>query len=62
MRRTATGYPEVIQPVLDRVKSLDNASVVNLVERIPPDWMSRPARDFAIAMICYARDELRRLL
>lgn len=62
VRRTAVIYPEAIQPVLGRVKSLHNDNVTDLVERVPPDWMSRSARDFAITMICYASDQLKGLL
>lgn len=61
VRRTAVAYPEALQPVLGRVKSLHNATVADLVERVPRDWMSRPARDFAITMIRYSMDELGRL-
>lgn len=62
VRRTASVYPDVLQPVLGRVKSLHDATVADLVERIPRDWMSRPARDFTIALLCYSKDELGRLL
>lgn len=62
VRRTAGVYPEAIHPVLGRVRSLHNATVADLVESVPRDWMSRPAKDFAITMICYSMDELGRLL
>lgn len=61
VRRTAVVCPEVLQPVLARVRSLHNATVADLVEGVPRDWMSRPARDFTLAMICYSMDELGRL-
>ena len=62
VRRTAAVYPEALQPVLSRVKSMHSVTVTDLVDRIPRDWMSRSARDVAITMICYSMDELGRLL
>lgn len=62
VRRTAAAYPESLQPVLSRVKSIHSVTVTDLVDRIPRDWMSRSARDFATTMICYSMDELGRLL
>lgn len=62
VRRTAVVCPDALRPVLGRVKSIHSVTVTDLVDRIPSDWMSRPARDFTTAMICYSMDELGRLL
>lgn len=62
VRRVADAYPAALQPVLRRVKSLQDATVTDVVDRVPHDWISRPARDFATTMLCYAMKELRKLL
>ena len=62
VREAAREYPAALQPVLGRVKSLRDDAVADVVNRVPSDWMSRPARDFAVKMLCYAMKELRELL
>jgi hypothetical protein len=41
---------------------LDMFSLRATVDRIPEDWMSKLARDFALALVGYSLDELRKLL
>ena len=62
VRRAADAHPAAVQPVLRRVKSLQDGAVTDVVNGVPCDWMSRPARDFTVTMLCYATKELRRLL
>lgn len=62
VRRAVDVYPEILQPVLRRIKSLQDGAVTDAVNGVPRDWMSRPARDFTVTMLCYATKELGRLL
>ena len=61
VRRASDAYPEALQPVLRRIKSLQDGTLTDVVDGVPHDWMSRPARDFAVTMLCYTVKELRRL-
>lgn len=62
VRRAAAAYPEALQPVLRRIKSLQDGTATDVVDGVPRDWMSGSARDFAVKMLCYAMKELRELL
>ena len=46
---------------LARLRRLDPATIAAIVDRIPDDWMSPPARTFAMALLCYNLNELRDL-
>ena len=49
--------PYIARP-LDLLASLRDSHVSEIVDRIPADWMSRPAREFASALIRHSRDRL----
>ncbi len=47
----AVRYPEFFKPWQTRVEELDENSLLNLVERIPPSRMSPLAKSFALALL-----------
>lgn len=61
VRRAAHKYPELFFPALVGLEKLDEKSVDDLVNRVSSDWMSLPARKFAIALICYSLEQLQEL-
>jgi len=52
----------VFRKALQKINVLDMFHVREIVDRIPEDWMSVPARDFALALVDYSLDEMRKLL
>ena len=47
---------------LERLSSLRDSDVGEIMGRIPADWMSTPAKEFAVTLIRYNRDRLLELL
>lgn len=62
VRRASTDDPALFQKVLQKVNVLDMFQIREVVDRIPEEWMSVPARDFALALVGYSLDELRKSL
>ena len=55
-------YGDFLSPCLQKLSSLDDRKVVDVVGRVPHDWMSNAARRFAIKLIGYNCKELRKLV
>ena len=51
-------YPDFFLPAIENLKSLDQGSFIELVDRVPCSWMSPSARNFAIAQIRYSFEQL----
>ncbi len=47
---------------LERLSSLVDSDVAEIIARVPADWMSTPAREFAATLIRYNRDRLLELV
>lgn len=62
VRRAADGYPDFLSRALGRLEALNEPAVRAIVRRVPADWMSPLARQFAIALVLYNLSELRRLM
>ena len=62
VRRSSRDDPSLFGPILERVSAIGEQEVRGLVNRVPEDWMSGCARDFAIALMCYNLKELQRLI
>jgi len=58
VRRAVVEHPSQFAPALERVAQLRDALVTEIVDRVPKDWMSPAARDFAVKLIAYNRDQL----
>lgn len=60
-RLASRRYPSVFLAALDRIHRLSIGGVRNLVHRVPDDWMSLPARDFACRSMEISIGQLRRI-
>ena len=61
IRRATVVMPELLDAALGRLERLDQRTVEAIVERVPADWMTPLAREFAAELICYNMGELKRL-
>ncbi len=62
VRRCVGDRPTLFAPALKRAAETSADDVQRIVSRIPDGWMSRTARDFAVALMGYNLDELRKLV
>ena len=60
VRRAVCEYPDIFQMAIRRLTNMNEHSLHEIVTRIPDDWMSSSAREFATAMMRYNLDELRK--
>jgi hypothetical protein len=51
-------YPKLFERWWQRLAELDELQMRQIVELVPPDWISPQARDFALAALCASRHEL----
>ncbi|MDZ4252077.1 MAG: HipA domain-containing protein [Sulfuritalea sp.] len=61
VRRAAALHPELFGAALKRMEKLNRATLQVIVQRVPLDWMSELARNFAIELMCYTLEQLRRI-
>lgn len=61
VRRATARYPSVFRPSLTKVQA-QRGSFEDLVRRVPDDWMSPVARDFAVALMDYNSTQLEQCL
>lgn len=61
VRRATHAYPDLFQPALAKLNRLDEGSLCNIIDRVPSDWISPSARTFALALMRYNLEQLRRL-
>ena len=53
VRLASREYPELIAPALSRVSKLDEKALSEIVERVPADWITPVAMEFAQELLCY---------
>jgi hypothetical protein len=61
VRRAALLHPDLFRPALARLERLSRPKLAAIVARVPEDWMSPMAREFAIELMCYNSEELSKL-
>lgn len=61
VRQAAVAHKELFRSALEKVHKLDLASLGEIVERVPQDWMSAPARRFALDFMSYSVGQLRQV-
>ncbi len=61
VRRASRLHPDLFPASLERLRNLERATLERIVERVPTDWMSELARTFAVELMCYNLDQLRRI-
>ena len=62
VRRAAKTYPSLFDSSKARIQELDENSFAVIVRRIPQNWMTHPAREFAVALLLHNLNELREIL
>ena len=62
VRRAAPTYPDLFHSALAELQKLDEDFISIIVNRVPDNWMSPAARAFAIALMSYNCEQLRRLI
>ncbi len=61
VRRAASTYLDLFRPALAKLDRLDEGILRSIIDRVPSDWMSPSARKFALALMRYNLEQLRRL-
>ena len=61
-RRAARDYPDFFGPEMVKLDRLDVKTIEDQVDRVPADWMSPTARDFAIELMRYNVEQLSEML
>ena len=61
VRRAAALHPELFGSALKQLARLDRVTLQGIVQRVPTDWMSELAREFAVELMCYTLDQLRKI-
>ncbi len=61
VRRAAAAHPRLFRPALEKLDRLDKVKAAGIIARVPEDWMSDLARDFALELVCYNVEQLKRL-
>ena len=51
VRRAYSKYPDLLLPALRKVEKLNRESVETILNRVPKNWISNPARAFAIELM-----------
>lgn len=62
VRRAIRTYPDIFQPAILKLEKFGKDSLPKIVNRVPTDWMTPSARTFAIALMSYNCEQLRRLI
>ena len=62
VRLAARGEPDLFRPAISRIENLDDDSLREIVNRVPDDWMSSAAREFAIAIMRYTIETMREMI
>ena len=62
VRRGTGTHPDFFRPALVKLGKLDENVLRGLVNRVPEDWMTPSAREFAIALLCYNFERLGELV
>lgn len=61
LRRSVDNHGRYFSSALARLRRLDAVTIAAIVDRIPDDWMSAPARTLAVAIMCYNFNQLQDL-
>lgn len=62
VRRGTRKRPDLFRPALVKLGKLDEKALCDLVNRVPDDWMTPSAREFASALLCYSFEQLGELI
>ena len=62
VRRGTCKHPDFFRPALMQLENLDEENLRGLVNRVPEDWMTPSAQEFAIELLRYSLEQLRELI
>jgi len=62
VRRSSRQDVQLFATTLRRLDRLDRPSIESIVNRVPDDWMTPVARQFAVELMCYSLKELQEIL
>lgn len=58
----ACGEPDLFRPAISRLEKLDDDSLHEIVNRVPDDWMTPAAQEFAVALMRYNIENMRGMI
>lgn len=61
VRRATALHPASFRRALSRLEKLSGGVLRHIVERVPERWMSEPSRTFAVTLMCYNLEQMRRI-
>ena len=61
VRLAANEYPDAFIAGLSKLSNLNDENILEIVNRIPEDWMTDLQRRFAVELMCYKLGQLREL-
>lgn len=61
VRRAAALHADLFKPALTRLERLNKPKLAAIIAGVPEEWMSPLSREFAIELMCYNTEELRKL-
>jgi hypothetical protein len=62
VRRAAIAYPAEFRPAIAKALALNPVSLKWMLSRMPEGWMSQVEKEFTLALVCYSRQELFKIL
>ncbi len=62
VRRAVRTYPDLFRPVVLKLAEINESVFSEIVERIPPDWMTFLAREFAVKLLYYNYGQLKEMV
>lgn len=62
VRRAVRTYPDLFRPAVLKLAEIDESVFSEIVERIPPDWMTFLAREFAVKLLYYNYGQLKEMV
>ena len=62
VRRAVRTYPGFFRPAVLKTAEIDESVFSQIVERIPPDWMTFSAREFALKLLYYNYEQLKEVV
>ena len=61
VRYAAVSHPDSFLLALQKAGELDRNAVHEAVHRVPEEWMSPSSKEFAVELMVYSQDQLRRI-
>lgn len=61
VRRSVCDYKEFFRPALVQLHDVSEESIQNIVDSVPPAWMTESAKAFSSTFMCYNLNRLRKI-